>query len=412
MTRNQEIPTVLAPPSGDGHHRIRREMTPTELAEREGRQAAYNAMRAREDDFEKNLKKPGPKTERAIAGCVFAKSCQLPDGMINHESTVGFVPTTSLDDYGNFALLGGHEVGECGRIPLKKISGAPSFITGSLTLARAASIGATESAIVRAGSLVTAGVATGGLLGLVAMLAPSSLGDSASYTEEQLRSLNQARTRIRLRVEQQTDGTLKGYGYNTQSRRDWEFIPVITFKAQGSQQVADFGEGVTLIWTPAVEPTGRSGIPPLEGAPQAPQIWIFPPTPAADSIIVDPIYPPEYKDFILVFPADSGIKPLYIVLNLEFEAANYHGKADTPVKSKGPINGREALNDSVQVKPTSPRRIGIDPETKEFVVFDRTGGDVYHGHVRTWDKLHQDMKNALIKAQKVDNKGNIPGAKK
>jgi hypothetical protein len=32
--------------------------------------------------------------------------------------------------------------------------------------------------------------------------------------------------------------------------------------------------------------------------------------------------------------------------------------------------------------------------------------------VRTWDKLHQDMKNALIKAQKVDNKGNIPGAKK
>ena len=222
----------------------------------------------------------------------------------------------------------------------------------------------------------------------------------------------QQRTDSRGHPEQQTDGTLKGYGYNTQSRRDWEFIPVITFKAQGSQQVADFGEGVTLIWTPAVEPTGRSGIPPLEGAPQAPQIWIFPPTPAADSIIVDPIYPPEYKDFILVFPADSGIKPLYIVLNLEFEAANYHGKADTPVKSKGPINGREALNDSVQVKPTSPRRIGIDPETKEFVVFDRTGGDVYHGHVRTWDKLHQDMKNALIKAQKVDNKGNIPGAKK
>lgn len=127
---------------------------------------------------------------------------------------------------------------------------------------------------------------------------------------------------------------------------------------------------------------------------------IYPPTPAADSIIVNPIYPPEYKDFILVFPADSGIKPLYIVFSLRFDAARYHGKTDTPVKSKGPENGQDALDNSVQVKPTSERRIGIDPKTNEFVVFDHTGGDDYHGHVRAWNKLHQDMKNVLIKAKK------------
>ncbi|MGZ7456452.1 hypothetical protein ACXPVS_06425 [Pseudomonas sp. Ma2-10] len=28
--------------------------------------------------------------------------------------------------------------------------------------------------------------------------------------------------------------------------------------------------------------------------------------------------------------------------------------------------------------------------------------DVYHDHVRPWDKLYQDMKNALIKAKKAD----------
>ena len=54
----------------------------------------------------------------------------------------------------------------------------------------------------------------------------------------------------------------------------------------------------------------------------------------------------------------------------------------------------------------------MDPDANELVVFDRTGGEVYHGHVRPWDKLHQDMKNALIKARKVDSKGNILGARK
>ncbi len=83
--------------------------------------------------------------------------------------------------------------------------------------------------------------------------------------------------------------------------------------------MADFGDGITLIWTPAVDPSGTSGVPPLEDAPQAPQIWIYPSTEQADNTIVNPIYPPEYKDFILVFPADSGIKPLYIVMNVRLE---------------------------------------------------------------------------------------------
>ena len=84
---------------------------------------------------------------------------------------------------------------------------------------------------------------------MVALLWPSSLGDSSLYTEEQLQSLKEGRTRVRLHVEQQADGTLKGYGYNTQKRRDWEMIPVVQFVAQGSQQVADVGDGITLIWT-------------------------------------------------------------------------------------------------------------------------------------------------------------------
>ncbi|MEQ6721402.1 S-type pyocin domain-containing protein [Pseudomonas aeruginosa] len=151
------------------------------------------------------------------------------------------------------------------------------------------------------------------------MLWPSSLGDSALYSEEELRTIERGRTRVRLRIEEQPDGTLKGYGYNTQLRRDWEMIPVVQFTQVGTEMVADLGDGIGLIWTPAADPADTLGIPALETAPQAPHIWIFPPTEQADNIIVNPVYPPEYRDFILVFPAGSGVQPLYIVLNARHE---------------------------------------------------------------------------------------------
>lgn len=250
-------------------------------------------------------------------GCVFAKSCNLPDGVINHKNPIGFVPVETLTNYGEFAILGGRETDAQGNIPLKKISGALPATLGTLLLGGVTSTaGASCGGLCAAGAGVfTAGVAAGALAGVVALLWPSSLGDSSLYTEEQLQSLRKGRTRVRINVEQQADGSLKGYGYNTQKRTDWEMIPVVQFEEQGSQQVADFGDGVILIWTPAVDPSSTSGIPPLEGAPQAPQIWIYPPTEQADNIIVSPIYPNEYRDFILVFPAGSGVQPLYIVIS-------------------------------------------------------------------------------------------------
>ncbi|MGE7957061.1 S-type pyocin domain-containing protein [Pseudomonas sp. NPDC089530] len=347
---------------------------------------------------------PKPEDKPKTVGCTFTKPCKLPDGVINYTSSV--IPTDTIKEFGELALLGGRETDASGNIKLGRISGNIPASLGTLALG-ARAIASPAAAVTGA-----SGVAAGALAGVVALLWPSSLGDSSLYTVDQLSSLKEGRTRIRLHIERQADGSLKGYGYNTEKRADWEMIPIVQFVAQGQQQVADFGDGITLIWTPAVDPSSTSGIPPLEAAPQAPHIWIYPPTEQADHIIVNPIYPPEYKDFILVFPADSGIRPIYIVLALEFSAASYHGKADTAAKSKGPTNGQEALENSVQVKPTSPRRIGVDPDANEFVVFDRTAGDVYHGHVRQWDKLHQDMKNALIKAKKADIKGNILGAQK
>ncbi|MEB0205136.1 colicin E3/pyocin S6 family cytotoxin [Pseudomonas sp. CCC3.1] len=299
------------------------DMTPAELKEREDLQTKYEAMLARQEAYMERRRADFAAQERLDAerrGCVFIKSCKLPDAVINYNDPAGFVPVDSLSDYGTFAILGARQADSSGLVPLELISGAVPAGLGSLALGGAAT-GATTTGVA---ATTSGAMIAGGLLGFLALLWPSSLGDSALYTEEQLRSLKQARTRMRLYVEPQADGSLKGYGFYTGSKPEWEMIDVIQFSQRGTQQVADFGDGVELIWTPAIDPTDTLGIPPLKGAPHTPHIWIFPPTKNADAIIVNPIYPPDYKDFILVFPADSGVLPLYIVLNVPGPRLDYH----------------------------------------------------------------------------------------
>jgi hypothetical protein len=325
-------------------------MTAAELAEREAGQNAYDAMLARQEGFERSREVAAKKPEAVRAGCVFAKSCKLPDAIIDYSNPSGMVPTDSLKDYGELILLGAREADASGGIPLKKISAnAIPVGFGSLALAGSA---------FEALPALASPAAAASLVGLVALLMPSSLGDSALYTDEQLSTLKQARTRVRLRVEQQADGSLKGYGFYTGKNRDWEMVNVVQFIARGDRFVADLGEGVELLWTPAVDGSDILGIPALEAAPQAPHIWVYPPTKAADGILVNPVYPPEYRDFILVFPASSGVKPLYAVLNTTRKGLapvghSYHQPPTTEqitafpdlkkVKDKNPVQGGGGL---------------------------------------------------------------------
>lgn len=325
MARNKDVPQVWQHYDADGGgYRRLRDMTASELAERDEAQRHHEQMLARQQAHEDRLTSTGTESQPETAGCVFAKSCKLPDAIIDYVTPTRFIPTDAVANYGALALLGGREVEAGGGLPLKRISGTLPANLGALSLGGlpTAGVSTTGSGV----GIISSGVAAGALLGLVALLAPSSLGDGALYSEEQLRQLKQARTRLRLRVEQQADGSLKGYGFNTQGRREWEMIPVAQFEARGEQQVADLGNGITLTWTPAVDPASATGIPPLEAAPQTPSIWIFPPTEAAERIIVSPIYPPEYRDFILVFPVGSGVQPLYIVISARKEPGTVTGQ--------------------------------------------------------------------------------------
>lgn len=190
-------------------------------------------------------------------GCVFTKPCQLPDGITHYADPCGFVPLELVKEYGHFSLLGGREVDARGTVSLRKISGSALPVgLGQLAL-RAAVL---ESAATAVGS-----VAGALLTGLVALAWPSALGDSALYSDEQLRSMQRARSQMRLHVEQLKDGTLKGYGFYTGNNADCQMIDVVQLQSRGDQFVADLGQGVEQIWTPAVESGGRPGNPSVGG---------------------------------------------------------------------------------------------------------------------------------------------------
>lgn len=313
---------------------------------------------------------PAP-TPAKPPGCVFTKPCQLPNGIIRYNDPTGYVPLELIKDYGHFSLLGGHEVDSRGAVALRKISGSALPVgLGQLALRSAA----VESAATAVGT-----VAGGLLSGLVALLWPSELGDSALYSEEQLRSLQRARSQMRLHVEQREDGTLKGYGFYTGNNPDWQMIDVVQFQSRGDQFVADLGESVELIWTPAVDPRDTLGIPALEAAPQAPVIWIYPPTEKAAQILVNPIYPPQYRDFILVFPVESGVRPLYVVVSVRAGDHKYH-KAPKEEQISGFLN-------LIKTKPKTPKQGGGGLRERWI---DEKGRTIYE-----WDSQHGELEAYL-----------------
>jgi hypothetical protein len=69
--------------------------------------------------------------------------------------------------------------------------------------------------------------------------------------------------------------------------------------------------------------------------------------------------------------------------------------------------GQAALDGSVQVKDTSPRRVGVDAANGQIVILDQTQEGIFHGHVRAWSELTQQQRNALINANLTDKRGNI-----
>ena len=79
-----------------------------------------------------------------------------------------------------------------------------------------------------------------------------------------------------------------------------------------------------------------------------------------------------------------------------------------PGVGRQPMNGAGTLKNSIEVNAdTTTRRVGVDRDNDEFVVFDQTHTGEYHGHVRTWSELNPRMRAELIKAGLVNPRGKM-----
>ena len=116
------------------------------------------------------------------------------------------------------------------------------------------------------------------------------------------------------------------------------------------------------------------------------------------------VYNFEVEDFHTYFVGDGDGVLVHNECgpNGTYVDASYHTKGNS-VKSPRPINGQAALDNSIQISPNSPRRIGVSDG--QFVVLDQTSVGIFHGHVRTWNELTNQMQSALYKWGVVTKNG-------
>ena len=165
-------------------------------------------------------KQPDKLPEKpAPVGCVFAKSCKLPDGVINHNNHNGFVPLEQLKDYGDWAVLSTGTAIRAGGTPLQLIGSSTASTTIATRLGGTLSLGLIEGGAMLAASAVVV---------IIAMLLPNTTSpDSAFYTKEQYHGFTLGRTRVRVHVQQSAADAINAYGFYTGRKPEWESAQVI-----------------------------------------------------------------------------------------------------------------------------------------------------------------------------------------
>ncbi|EPJ84035.1 S-type Pyocin [Pseudomonas sp. CFII64] len=324
--------------------------------------AAWNTPKKPEPVYIQEDKWPAPKPRTDL---VFAKSC-APGNWCSTDAG------TSVEPASNFG-----KVMLAGAMLLPDASAAVALALGAdLGLGYMAGSGIMQ----QRHSWAIRGLGGPASILILGMLL-EKMGDGTLYTDEQLRSLTHAPTRVRFQFRQDPDGVLQVYGIHSKPSGDDSVRTVqATWNANKTAMEAKLN-GITIIWTPR---DGRLGpMPPL----------IYPDNSGAhlNNILVHPIpedtdsqiegFPGEditVEDCIVVFPAGVGWKSLYVVFARPF--GGDHGYHPPP-------RGLTAFPDAK----IAPRKTTIQGggglrkrwKSKEGLIFE---WDSQHGAVEKYNK--------------------------
>lgn len=195
---------------------------------------------------------------------------------------------------------------------------------------------------------------------LVGMLIAEFFSDSVQYDDTELRDLakiqGNAKTRVRFFFERSTDSSQQlVYGLHAVEGTRYEEVRVREMKwnnAENRYEFTELGETKpTIIWTPA-NPAG-SDIPTNTGYP-APNNGEF----NQPVIHIHPIHefnkssggqglplldPRNFNDYILVFPADAGIPPIYVYFSKVFRGDDTYAGGPVGQPKEGEITAEDII---------------------------------------------------------------------
>lgn len=314
LVRSKEWPYVISilprsTPATRSQNALANQQPQEELIHRY--QVVQEADRARQDEVHRRYEerekaeqlKPPP-----VQDCTFAKSSSVGNGQVCYPN--GPAPFEGLGNYGTYAVLSTREAISSAGTPLQLIGGSTTALTVAGRIGGSLSLGLS-------GTAVSAGVVAGGIAGTVAMLWPNTFAsDAAFYSTEEFANLAVANIGVRVNVKHLPGESVSAFGVYTGNNSAWRSVPVIAAAVRGDQLVADLGDGVELIWTPAVDTSSVLGIPALEGAPPLPAAFVFPEAGQAEQRYEHLANPPEFRDAIIWFPNQPQILPVYISLSV------------------------------------------------------------------------------------------------
>ncbi len=225
--------------------------------------------------------------------CVFAKTCTVPPA-----STEAGTMIEPVTNFGQTVVMGSTAITGTEGATLGRVAGQAALETlGTWSLRGAAAAAGTAAST------------------LLLAFWPTRIGDS-TLTEEQLRRMTAAPTRVRFQFRRDAEGIMRVYGIHTPATSGMDSVPVVDvdWNKDRSAMEAELN-GITIIWTP-------SNAPVVQAPTTYPGV-----TNALENILVHPViqnidsqievYPASddltWQDCILVFPTDSGVPPLYLV---------------------------------------------------------------------------------------------------
>ncbi|MDW6093302.1 S-type pyocin domain-containing protein [Vibrio rhizosphaerae] len=214
----------------------------------------------------------------------FAKSALVPNGTCDIGTQRE--PLSALGDYAAYTLAVGQGISAAsGEAFLTRIGGAALAELPGLAL-----------------KIV-------GRAGMLAAFVPNKLADSTLYSAADMRNKTTVETNIRLGFN--ADNRIYGYHVNGAN------IPKREVKRVGERFAVELEPDITIEWVPISgdfggKPILVNPIPEMEKF----DIWIHPQAEQGqefDNTYITPIADAELQDYILTFPAETGLPPLYVV---------------------------------------------------------------------------------------------------